>query len=214
MRFDRLQRTKELLIVGAAILIASCAQQPTKPAPTPSPPQAGTKAPSTPPSTSAPKPKPKPKPTPTTTPDTAETEPAPAPAESIERSKVGYYFDTLQGRLRQIANSNFVVSRHDNTIEIDATRSVLFDNEHESPQCSSLAPLAKALVEYRMTHVIVDVAAGTGEATSLHSAKSQSESIAKCLADAGVASRRIVAQGVSGTTRAITLRIEPTVRSP
>jgi hypothetical protein len=212
MHFEFMRDTKKLAMVGIAVLIASCAQQPPKPVPTTSPSPAEIK--SAPTQTPATAPKQKSKPKAATKPETVEAEtPPPAPVEGIEQSKVGYYFDTLQGRLRQLADPNLVVNRQGNQITIDLTRSVHLDGENSAP-CTSLAPIAKALVEYRMTRAVIDVVAESGDAASVRSAKSRSESIAKCLADAGVANRRIASNGVPGTASAIRLRIDPIVRNP
>jgi hypothetical protein len=213
MHFEFMRDTKKLAMVGIAVLIASCAQQPPKPVPTTSPSPAEIKSAPTQTQTPAAL-KQKSKPKPPTKPETVEAEtPPPAPVEGIEQSKVGYYFDTLQGRLRQLADPNLVVNRQGNQITIDLTRSVHLDGENSAP-CTSLAPIAKALVEYRMTRAVIDVAAESGDASSVRLAKSRSESIAKCLADAGVANRRIASNGVPGTASAIRLRIDPIVRNP
>ncbi len=217
MHVQFIGKAHSLVIVGTCLLVASCAQQPTKPVSTPSPLEKTTAPVQPTPTQPTAKPKPKPKPpTPATAtkPETPDTEPASSSVEGLEQSKVGYYFDTLQGRLRQLANQNFVVSRHDNTITIDATHSVQFDRENTVTSCTPIAPLAKALVEYRMTHVVIDVAADAGDAPSLGRAKSKSEAVAKCLVDAGVGSRRIAPKGIPGAVQTITLRIEPTVRHP
>lgn len=215
MHFELVGDKKILTIVGVAALIVSCAQQPTKPVPAASPSPSETKSTSAQASSPAvaPKPKPKPKPAPTPKPETEETEAAPAPVEGLEQSKVGYYFDTLQGRLRQLGDPNLAVNRQGNRITIDLTSSVHLDGENSAP-CTTLAPIAKALVEYRMTRAHVDVVAESSESASIRLAKSRSESIAKCLADAGVANQRITSNGVAGTALAIRLRIDPVVRNP
>jgi hypothetical protein len=213
MHFGFVRDTKILVAVGVALLIASCAQQTTKSVPTTSPSPAETKSSPTQTPTAAPKPKSKPKLAPK--PETVETEPTlPVPIEGIEQSKVGYYFDTLQGRLRQLADPNLVVNRQGNQITIDLTHSVHLDDGNPSAPCTTLEPIAKALVEYRMTRAVIDVVAESGDAASVRSAKSRSESIAKCLADAGVANRRIASNGVPGAAPAIRLRIDPIVRNP
>ncbi len=212
MQFEFMRDTKKLAMVGIAALIVSCAQQPPKPVPTTSPSPAEIK--SAPTQTPAAAAKQKSKPKPATKPETVEAEtPPPAPVEGIEQSKVGYYFDTLQGRLRQLADPNLVVNRQGNQITIDLTRGVHLDGENSAP-CTSLAPIAKALVEYRMTRAHVDVVAESSEAASVRLAKSRSESIAKCLADAGVGNQRITPNGVAGTAPTIRLRIDPIVRNP
>ena len=128
MHFGFVRDTKILAMVGVAVLIASCAQQATKSVPTTSPSPAETKSPPTQTPTATPKPKSKPKPAPK--PETVETETTPpAPIEGIEQSKVGYYFDTLQGRLRQLSDPNLVVNRLGDQITIDLTHSVHLDSD-------------------------------------------------------------------------------------
>src|ERR1700742_3217692 len=96
-------------LFGVIALLAACAQQARRPQPAPvvddTKPVVTTPAPEQPAPTPPPKPKPKPKPAPPK-PETKDTDVTPAPEpvaapEGIERSQVGYYFDTLQGRLRQ-----------------------------------------------------------------------------------------------------------------
>jgi type IV secretory pathway VirB10-like protein len=213
MRVECKRHNITAIIAVSAMLLASCAQQPTRPTPAPVE-ERTTPAPAPTPPT-VPKPKPKPKPAPAPKPETKEPETAPAPLEGIESSKVGYYFDTLQGRLRQLAAPDAVVSRKDDHITLDITRRVRVGNDG-SGQCAALAPIAKALVEYRMTRIAVDVGSETNDDAGRRTAKSRSESIAQCFVDAGVASRRIVSNGVAGATQmpTIILRIEPVVRAP
>ena len=221
MRTAGIRHVVAPIIVVSALLLGSCAQLPKRPVPAPvedRTTEAEAPAPaSTPPS--APKPKPKPKPALPPKPETKESEAAPASLDGIESSKVGYYFDTLQGRLRQLAGQDIVVNRQEDHITLDVTRRVSSDNDGPSTtagQCAALAPIAKALVEYRMTRVAVDVSGETNDDAGRRSAKSRSESIAQCLADAGVATRRIASNGVasSAQTPTVILRIEPVVRNP
>jgi hypothetical protein len=199
-----------------ALLLVSCAQLPKRP--TPAPVEDATVHPAAPTPPSVPQPKPKPKPAPPSKPETKGPETAPMPVEGIESSKVGYYFDTLQGRLRQLADLDVVVNRQDNHITLDVTRRIASGNG-DAPaanRCAALEPIAKALVEYRMTRIAVDVAAETNDDAGRRIAKSRSDSIAQCLSGAGVAAQRIASNGVAGAdqTPTVTLRIEPIVRAP
>jgi outer membrane protein OmpA-like peptidoglycan-associated protein len=219
MRVECIRHIVAPTIAVSALLLVSCALQSKRSVPAPVE-ERTTQAPApAPPTAPTPTPTWKPKPTPAPKPETKGPETAPAPLEGIESSKVGYYFDTLQGRLRQLAGTDVVVNRQDDHITLDVTRRVSFGND-SSPTaaglCAALAPIAKALVEYRMTRVAVDVDAETDDDAGRRTAKSRGESIAQCLADAGVASRRIGSNGIASTaqTPTVTLRIEPIVRSP
>ena len=203
-------------LLAAAAALAACAQQPvSKSSPAPvtkeSPPAASP--------TAAPAPKPKPKPKPAAPKaETADTDvtPAPTPAEGMERAQVGYYFDTLQGRLRQVADPTFVVTRNDGHITVDITRRVSFGDDDASlpsAACAALAPIAKALIEYKMTRIVADAAASGTDEAALKLAKAHSAAIAKCLADSGVASRRLGTREHAASSAPTTvLRIEPIVK--
>ena len=216
MRLECMRHMVAPTIAVSALLLVSCALQPKRSVPAPVE-ERTTQAPApAPPPLPTPKPKPKPALPPKS--ETKEPETAPAPLESIEPSKVGYYFDTLQGRLRQLAGSDVVVNRQDDHITLDVTRRVAFGNDDTSPanRCEALAPIAKALVEYRMTRIDVAVDAETNDDAGRRTAKSRSESVAQCLANAGVAAQRIASNGVASIaqTPTVILRIGPVVRSP
>jgi outer membrane protein OmpA-like peptidoglycan-associated protein len=207
------------IIAAYAFLLVSCAQLPKRPTPAPVEDRTMHSPEATAPPAPTPKPKPKPKPGPPAKPETKETEPVPAPLEGVESSKVGYYFDTLQGRLRQVAAPDVVVNRQDDHITLDVTRRMNFGSDEDNTianRCATLAPIAKALVEYRMTRIAVDVTSETNDEVGRQTAKSRSASIAQCLSGAGVVAQRIASNGVASTaqTPTVILRIEPIIRSP
>ena len=222
MRANCMRYVVAPIIAIFGLLLVSCAQLPKRS--TPAPVEDATAQPPAPTSPSAPKPKAKPKPAlppkpETKEPETKEPESAPTSREGIESSKVGYYFDTLQGRLRQLAGADVVVNRQDDHITLDVTRRLTFGTDYSTTaadRCAALAPIAKALVEYRMTRIVVDVGGETNDDAGRRTAKSRSESIAQCLVAAGIAAQRIASNRVVGTdqTPSITLRIEPVVRAP
>lgn len=193
--------------VALAVSLASCAKQAARPTPPPPTEQTQPHQATVP---SAPKPKPKPKPA--QKPETKETESAAAAGEGIEPANVGYYVDTLYGRLRQLRDTDLTIDRQDNDITLDVT--------HGFPAagngCAMFASVATALVEYRMTRVAVDVVAVTNDDEGRRAAKATTDAIAACLIEAGVASRRITTSAVSGVSHApaTTLHIEPVVRGP
>jgi outer membrane protein OmpA-like peptidoglycan-associated protein len=209
-------------LIFAIALLSACAQQPQRAQPAP---VVEASKPSAPPApTPAPKPKPKPKPTVPAPPkpDTKDTDVTPAPAtaplsEGLDRSQVGYYFDTLQGRLRQVADPTFVVTRSDGHITVDVSRRITYASD-ESPlpaaQCAALSSIAKALVEYKMTRIVVEVGATGADEPALSSAKIRAAAIAKCLAEAGVAVRRLGTREVAmrSSSPVTVLRIEPIVK--
>ncbi len=209
--------------LAAAAALAACAQQPAQK--TPPAPVVEASTPATSPSAPAPQPAPKPKPKPKPVAPKAETSdtdvtPAPpagpTPAEGIERAQVGYYFDTLQGRLRQVADPNIVVTRNDGHITVDITRRVSFgDDDAPLPAgaCAALAPIAKALIEYKMTRIVAEAGASSADTSALKSAKAHSAAIAKCLADSGVAGHRLgTREHVASSAPSTVLRIEPIVK--
>jgi len=167
--------------------------------------------------------KPKPKPKPVAKPDTKDTdvtpppEPTAATSEGIDRSQVGYYFDTLQGRLRQLADPTIDVTHSDGHITVDITRRVHFESDDATlpaAECTALAPIAKALIEYKMTRIIADVSATGVDDAALKSAKTRAAAITQCLAGAGVAARRLSSRQVAMSSpepRSV-LRIEPIVK--
>jgi outer membrane protein OmpA-like peptidoglycan-associated protein len=214
-------------LICAATLLAACAQQARRPAPAPvvedSKPNTVSSAAEQPVPTPSPKPKPKPKPVAAPKPETKDTDVAPLPeppvpeSEGIERSQVGYYFDTLQGRLRQLVDPAIVVTHTDGHITVDVTRRVHFESDDAAlpaVECNALTPIAKALVEYRMTRIVADVSATGIDDAALKSAKTRAAAITQCLAGAGIASRRLSSRQVamSSPEPRTVLRIEPIVK--
>lgn len=214
MRNSRL--SQRAIPVFIAIALASCAQQPVHETPKSTAPTQTT-PPTTKPDATPAAPKPKPKPLKPATPKPDPTKEVAAP-DGIERSQVGYYFDTLQGRLRQLAQAGFVVNRNDGHISVDMTSRLQFDNGEThlaAASCAGLAPIAKALTEYRMTIAIAEIGAAGGDAVALKTARARADSVAKCIVDAGIDARRIESRGVTSSgSQAAVLRIEPIVKSP
>ena len=214
-------------LIAAAASLAACAQKPHRAEPAPvvedSKPVVATPEPTqTPAPPTKPKPKPKPVAAPVPKPEVKETDvtPTPVPAlatDGIERAQVGYYFDTLQGRLRQLVDPAMVVTHSDGHITVDLARSIHFGSDDAplaADECATLAPIAKALVEYKMTRIVADVGAtGTDEA-ALKSAKVRASAITKCLAEAGIAGRRLATREVAmpAPDPINVLRIEPIVK--
>ena len=81
-------------------------------------------------------------------------------------------------------------------------------------ECSALTPVAKALVEYRMTRIVASVSATAADEAARKSAKLRAAAVTQCLADAGVASHRLSAREVamSSPEQRTVLRIEPIVK--
>jgi outer membrane protein OmpA-like peptidoglycan-associated protein len=218
--------TLRACLTAVAVLLAACSQQPRRPQPAPvvddsKPAAVATPAPEPPAPTPPPKPKPKPKPAPPK-PETKDTDVTPAadaapPTEGIERSQVGYYFDTLQGRLRQLVDPAIVVTHTDGHITVDVSQRVHFESDDATlpaSECSALTPIAKALIEYKMTRIVADVSSTGVDDAALKSAKTRAAAITQCLADAGVASRRLSSRQVamSSPEPRTVLRIEPIVK--
>jgi len=149
--------------------------------------------------------------------------------DSLAPSDVGYYIDVLNGRLKQVLGKNALVTRRGERIALDLPERAGF--ESASAQISqsardTLAPVAKALVEYRMTLISVRVGndGSNAPASNPRLVEQRALAVAHYLADAGVASKRILVVG-SGQNHApaaatgmknpsqIQLQIEPVVRT-
>jgi outer membrane protein OmpA-like peptidoglycan-associated protein len=213
--------TSRACLIGVVVLLAACSQGLRRPQPAPVVEQSKSDTATAP--TPAPPPKPKAKPKPAPKPDIKETdvtptpEPAVAASEGMERSQVGYYFDTLQGRLRQLVDPAIIVTHSDGRITVDVTRRVHFESDDATlpaRECNALTPVAKALIEYRMTRIVADVSTTGADEASRKSAKTRAVAITQCLADAGVASHRLSARQVamSAAEQRTVLRIEPIVK--
>ncbi len=141
--------------------------------------------------------------------------------EALAASEVGYYLDVLQGRLRQVAGRNVVVTRKGERLVLDLSRQVSFEptgSQLGPGTRESMAALNKVLVEYR--NVLVSVRVSPVDAASLSNprlAEQRALSLARQFADAGVANKRIVVAGVpakpgrASATR-VELQLEPIVR--
>jgi outer membrane protein OmpA-like peptidoglycan-associated protein len=217
--------TTRACLIAAATLLAACTQQARRPQPAPvveeSKPSATAPEPAP---TPAPPPRTKPKPKPVAPkPDTKDTDVTPPPepsapaAEGIERSQVGYYFDTLQGRLRQLVDPTIVVAHNDGHITVDISRRVHFESDDATlpvEECKALTPIAKALIEYKMTRIVADVSATGADEAALKSARTRAAAFTQCLSEAGVAARRLSSRQVamSSSEPRTVLRIEPIVK--
>ncbi len=210
--------TSRAWLGGAVVLLAACSQPVRPPQPAPVVEQSKP-APAA--SVVAAVPKPKAKPKSVAKPDSKDTDVAPAPAaaasEGIERSQVGYYFDTLQGRLRQLVDPSIIVTHNDGHISVDVTRRVHFESDDATlpaRECSALTPVAKALIEYRMTRIVADVSATGADEAALKSARTRAAAVTQCLANAGVAAHRLSARQVAMTSdeQRTVLRIEPIIK--
>ncbi len=216
----RIPTSRACLATMLVALLAACAQQPHRSEPAPA--VESSKRPVAAP-TPPPKPKPKAKPVaplPAKADNDTDVTPTPAPSaasvpEGIDRAQVGYYFDTLQGRLRQSSDPAIVVTRTERRIAVDITERVHFQADDASlpaADCAALAPIAKALVEYKMTRIVAEVGVDSSDAATMTSAKSHASAITKCLTEAGVASRRLGAREVAMPAPRTVLRIEPIVK--
>ncbi|MEO8671159.1 MAG: OmpA family protein [Tahibacter sp.] len=153
------------------------------------------------------------------------------PASALPAPDVGYYLDVLQGRLKQIANTQpgLVVGRQDSEVILDLSARLDFDpgSARITPNMGKmLTPIAKALTEYRMLLVVVKASAsdpGDGAADS-RLVEQRGLGVAQYLAGAGVALSRIVVAGASsarpaetGTLREtrtqLEIHLEPIVRA-
>lgn len=150
--------------------------------------------------------------------------------DSLAPAEVGYYMDVLQGRMKQIASSGMSVVRRGDGIAVDLMIRNGFkaDNSQVSPGMREImAPLSKALAEYRKTLLSVRIRPeNAGAATSDPGlAEQRATAVARCLLDGGIGGKRIVVLG-TGTDRVpaaktaaetpvrIELQIEPIVRTP
>ena len=142
--------------------------------------------------------------------------------DALPAADVGYYLDVLQGRLRQIVGKDVSVMRQGNRIALDLSRRVGF--EPAGPQLGPgtpefLAPLCKVLVEYRM--VLVSIRVSPLDDASIANprlADQRALALARQLADAGVANKRIVIAGTGGRSSStarfrVELQLDPIIRA-
>jgi outer membrane protein OmpA-like peptidoglycan-associated protein len=211
-------------LTGVIVVLVACAQQPRRVQPAPVVDDSKTTTTAVAPApvpAPAPPPKAKPKPKPVVPKPDTDISPAPEPsapaAEGIARDQAGYYFDTLQGRLRQLVDPAIVVTHSDGHITVDVTRRVHFESDDATlpaTECNALSPIAKALIEYRMTRIVADVSATGTDDAALKSAKTRAAAVTQCLVGAGVAPHRLSSRQVamSSPEPRTVLRIEPIVK--
>jgi outer membrane protein OmpA-like peptidoglycan-associated protein len=148
--------------------------------------------------------------------------------DSLAPADVGYYMDVLNGRLKQVATDNFTVARQGDRLVLDLSERTNFEpgSTQVTPVTrAALAPISKALVEYRMTLLSLRVRGDDSSAKvgSSRPAEQRALAVARYLTGSGVASKRIVIIGAnpdraptadaeSGDSARIELQIEPIVR--
>ena len=120
-------------------------------------------------------------------------------------------------RLRQLVDPTIVVAHKDGHITVDISRRVHFESDDATlpvEECKALTPIAKALIEYKMTRIVADVSATGADEAALKSARTRAAAITQCLTDAGVAARRLSSRQVamSSSEPRTVLRIEPIVK--
>ena len=120
--------------------------------------------------------------------------------DSLASSDVGYYLDVLQGRLKQVADKSIGIDRQGDSIVIDFSFELGFESgsAQTNPGIREiLTPLAKVLVEYRMTLVSVQARADESgqQAGNPRLAQQRALAVAHYLKTVGVAGKRIVIAG-------------------
>lgn len=115
--------------------------------------------------------------------------------DSLSASQAGYYLDVLQGRLLQVLGADTTLSRTPERIGIDLAHRVQFGAASpwlDTGGCKLLQPLARALVEFRKTLIVVKVGVDGAGRDAEMLAELRARAAAHCLAISGVASKRIV----------------------
>lgn len=139
--------------------------------------------------------------------------------DALAPADVGYYMDVLLGRLKQVAGRNFAITRRGDRIEVELPGDAAFDAGSARigvPAHQAISTLSNVLTEYRMTLVTVRIPADDAatRATAPGLSAQRAQAIARDLADAGIAIRRIVVADPTPERRArIALLIEPIVRT-
>jgi outer membrane protein OmpA-like peptidoglycan-associated protein len=150
------------------------------------------------------------------------------PRNAVAPSEVGYYLDVLVGRLKQALGPETGVARHGSHVVVVLPASATFPvgTSALSPSLrGKLAPLARALVEYRRVLVSVNVRADASVigASNPRLAEQRAQVVAAYLGGAGVDPRRILLApngpgrpanrpGNGGRTR-IEIQLEPVLRA-
>jgi len=111
---------------------------------------------------------------------------------------VGYYMDTLQGRLTQEIGKDGRIERRGNSILLLLPVGFDIDSSHLNPAGrQKLRALGGILVEYRLTVVSVQIRGVDSDAHGVSSplANDRAGALSKYLADAGIAGKRIATAG-------------------
>ena len=141
----------------------------------------------------------------------------PNAGDSLAPADVGYYMDVMQGRLKQAVGTDIGIVRRGDRIVLDLTSRMAFgpgSTQLSAGDHAIIASLSRALVEYRMTLVSVRVRSvdPATHAIDAHLSEQRAQAIANNLAEAGVASKRIVIAGVGAEKHPqIELTLEPIV---
>jgi outer membrane protein OmpA-like peptidoglycan-associated protein len=229
------RRAFALLGLALALGLAGCAGKPTRPSPPP---------------VVAPRPTPpapvvRPTPPPTPPPVVAPAPPtrnfaqekaarklqlaAADPRNAVAVSEVGYYLDVLVGRLKQGLGPETGIARHGEHVVVVLPAAAAFPvgGSALTPALrAKLAPLARALVEYRRVLISVQVRADASVigASNPRLAEQRAQVIAAYLGGAGIDARRILIAPVGpgrpapnqpanrGRTR-IEVQLEPVMRA-
>jgi outer membrane protein OmpA-like peptidoglycan-associated protein len=150
------------------------------------------------------------------------------PRNAIAPAEVGYYLDVLVGRLKQALGPETGIARRGAHVVVVLPASAAFPvggNALTPPLRAKLAPLARALVEYRRVLVSVQVRADVSVigASNPRLAEQRAQVIAAYLGGAGLDPRRILLApagpsrpaasrpGDGGRSR-IEIQLEPIVR--
>ena len=158
--------------LGAALLLLACAAQKPQPSKSPPHPQHGVATAKT-PGPKADKPR---------------------SSDALMPGEVGYYLDVLQGRLQQSVDRAVIVSRASSGIVLDFSRRFGFapgDAQLDDADRALLAPLSKALAEYRKTRVWVRISADDDADEARALARQRASAIAHVLEESGIAAERI-----------------------
>jgi outer membrane protein OmpA-like peptidoglycan-associated protein len=114
--------------------------------------------------------------------------------------EVGYYMDVQEARLRQLVPSGFLVARRDSALVVTIPGRQTFDVSSARllpTGLPALAELAKVLVEYRLTIIVLSgFTDSSGDAASnLSLSQARAIAIARQLLAEGVGAKRVVAVG-------------------
>ena len=150
------------------------------------------------------------------------------PRNAIAAQEVGYYLDVLVGRLKQGLGADTGIARHGQHVVVVLPASAAFPigGSALTPALrAKLAPLARALLEYRRVLVSVQVRADASVigASNPRLAEQRAQVIAAYLGGAGIDPRRVLTApagpgrpapnpGSGGRTR-VEIQLEPVLRA-